>query len=213
MVIFVLVLIPLLFTEALPKAQLMMALVAPPPPPPPPPPPAEVHVVKKVQTDIINGALRTPTKIPKKVEMIKEEEAPPPQMSGVVGGVPGGVPGGSMGGVMGGIIGSSAPIPKMKTPERVRVSQGVVSGLKVREVKPVYPPIAKTARVQGNVVLQAEISKEGTIQNLRVLSGPPLLIQSALDAVKQWRYRPYVLNGEPVEVETTITVMFSLTGS
>ena len=118
-----------------------------------------------------------------------------------------------MGGVMGGIIGSSAPIPKMKTPERVRVSQGVVSGLKVREVKPVYPPIAKTARVQGNVVLQAEISKEGTIQNLRVLSGPPLLIQSALDAVKQWRYRPYVLNGEPVEVETTITVMFSLTGS
>jgi protein TonB len=207
-VIFVLVLIPLLFTEALPKAQLMMALVAPPPPPPPPPPPAEVHVVKKVQTDIINGALRTPTKIPKKVEMIKEEEAPPPQMSGVVGGVPGGVPGGSMGGVMGGIIGSSAPIPKMKTPERVRVSQGVVSGLKVREVKPVYPPIAKTARVQGNVVLQAEISKEGTIQNLRVLSGPPLLIQSALDAVKQWRYRPYVLNGEPVEVETTITVMF-----
>lgn len=213
MVIFVLVLIPLLFTEALPKAQLMMALVAPPPPPPPPPPPAEVHIVHKVQTDIINGQLRTPTKIPKKVEIIKEEEAPPPQMSGVVGGVPGGVPGGSMGGVMGGIIGSSAPIPKMKTPERVRVSQGVVSGLKIREVKPVYPPIAKTARVQGNVVLQAEISKEGTIQNLRVLSGPPLLIQSALDAVKQWRYRPYVLNGEPVEVETTVTVMFSLTGS
>ena len=63
------------------------------------------------------------------------------------------------------------------------------------------------------MVLEAEISKEGTIQNLRVLSGPPLLIQSALDAVKQWRYRPYVLNGEPVEVETTITVMFSLTGS
>src|SRR5947208_16865749 len=81
LVSFVLVLIPLLFTEALPKAQLMMALVAPPPPPPPPPPPAEVHVVKKVQTDIINGALRTPTKIPKKVEMSMEEEAPPTQLS------------------------------------------------------------------------------------------------------------------------------------
>src|SRR6266567_7645923 len=125
-IIGIMVLIPLLFTEALPKAQLMMSLVAPPPPPPPPPPPAAVKIVKTVQTDLINGALRTPTKIPKKVEMIKEEEAPPPQMSGVVGGVPGGVPGGSMGGVMGGIIGSSAPIPKMKTPERVRVSQGVV---------------------------------------------------------------------------------------
>ena len=83
----IMVLIPLLFTEALPKAQLMMALVAPPPPPPPPPPPAVVHVVKQVQTDIVNNQLRTPTKIPKKIEMIKEEEAPPPAMSGVVGGV------------------------------------------------------------------------------------------------------------------------------
>ncbi len=211
-VIGVLVLIPLLFTEALPKAQLMMALVAPPPPPPPPPPPAEVHVVKKVQTDIINGQLRTPTKIPKKVEIIKEEEAPPPMTAGVVGGVPGGVPGGQMGGVMGSIIGSNAPMPKVAAPTRIRVSQGVVSGLKIKEVKPVYPAIAKTARVQGSVVLQAEISKEGTIQNLRVISGPPLLIQSALEAVKQWRYRPYILNGEPVEVETMVTVNFSLAG-
>src|SRR5256885_5533101 len=76
----IMVLIPLLFTEALPKAQLMMALVAPPPPPPPPPPPVAVKVVKQVQTDIINNQLRTPTKIPKKVEMIKEEEGPPPAM-------------------------------------------------------------------------------------------------------------------------------------
>src|SRR6266568_8987735 len=125
----IMVLIPLLFTEALPKAQLMMALVAPPPPPPPPPPPAEVHIVKKVQTDIINGQLRTPTKIPKKVEIIKEEEAPPPMTAGVVGGVPGGVPGGQMGGVMGSIIGSNAPMPKVAAPQRIRVSQGVVAGL------------------------------------------------------------------------------------
>src|SRR5262244_1916829 len=94
----ILVLIPLLFTEALPKAQLMMALVAPPPPPPPPPPPAAapVRVVKQIQTDIVNGQLRTPTKIPEKVQMIKEDVAPPPvsAMAGVVGGVPGGVPGG-----------------------------------------------------------------------------------------------------------------------
>src|SRR5438309_1766683 len=105
----VMVLIPLLFTEALPHAQLMMSLVAPPPPPPP----AVIKVVKQVQTDIINNQLRTPTKIPKKVEMIKEEEAPPP-VSGVVGGVPGGVPGGSMNGVMGGIIGNTPiAVPKV----------------------------------------------------------------------------------------------------
>jgi len=213
-VVGVLVLIPLLFTEALPKAQLMMALVAPPPPPPPPPPPAEVHVVKKVETDIINGQLRTPTKIPKKVEMIKEEEAPPPQVSGIVGGVPGGVPGGQMGGVMGSIIGASnAPIPKMQAPTRVRVSAGVTQGLVIRKVQPTYPAIAKTARVQGQVVLQAAISKDGNIENLHVISGPPLLVQAAIDAVKQWKYRPYILNGEPVEVDTTVTVIFSLAGS
>src|SRR5580704_6784802 len=102
-IIGVMVLIPLIFTEALPKQQLMTFLVAPPPPPPPPPPAAApVKIVKVIQTDIVNGQLRTPTKIPQKVQMIKEEEAPPPVMaaSGVVGGVPGGVPGGSMNGVL-----------------------------------------------------------------------------------------------------------------
>src|SRR5437764_11300987 len=91
----IMVLIPLIYTEALPKQQLMTFLVAPPPPPPPPPPPAAAPVkVVKVQTDIVNGQLRTPTKIPQKVQMIKEEEQPPPAMAaaGVVGGVPGGVP-------------------------------------------------------------------------------------------------------------------------
>src|SRR5258708_2033292 len=126
-IIGVMVLIPLLFTEALPKTQLMTFLVGPPPPPPPPPPPAEVHIVKQVQTDIVNGQLRTPTKIPKKVEMIKEEEAPPPSM-GVVGGVPGGVPGGSMNGVMGGIIGNTTVVPRVQQ-QRIRVSSGVTQGL------------------------------------------------------------------------------------
>ena len=208
----IMVLIPLLFTEALPKAQLMMALVAPPPPPPPPPPPAEVHVVKQVQTDLVNGQLRTPTKIPKKVEMIKEEEAPPP-MTGVVGGVPGGVPGGQMNGVIGGII-SNAPmaVPKVATPTRIRVSQGVTAGLVIKKVNPTYPPLARTARVQGSVLLAAVIGKDGTIQNLHVVSGHPLLTQAALDAVRQWRYKPYILNGEPVEVDTQVTVNFTLSG-
>src|SRR6184192_378261 len=166
----VLVLLPLLFTEALPKTQLMTFLVAPPPPPPPPPPAAApVKVVKQIQTDIVNGQLRTPTKIPQKVQMIKEEEAPPPVMasSGVVGGVPGGVPGGQMGGVIGGII-SSTPVavPHVATPQRVRVSAGVTNGLLVKRVQPPYPPLARQARIQGTVVLQAEISKTGDIQNL-----------------------------------------------
>jgi periplasmic protein TonB len=212
----VMILIPLIYTEALPRQQLMTFLVAPPPPPPPPPPPAAmpVKVVKIVQTDIVNGQLRTPTKIPEKIAMIKEEAAPPPMTSaGVIGGVPGGVPGGSMGGVIGGIIGSTpVAVPKVATPTRVRVSAGVQQGNLISQVKPTYPAIAKSARIQGAVVLQAEISKNGTIENLRVMSGHPMLVQSALDAVKQWRYKPYLLNGDPVPVETTITVNFTLSG-
>jgi protein TonB len=82
----------------------------------------------------------------------------------------------------------------------------------INQVKPAYPQIAKNARIQGAVVLQAEISKQGTIENLRVISGHPMLVPSALDAVKQWRYKPYYLNGDPVAVETTITVNFTLSG-
>jgi protein TonB len=212
----VMVLIPLLFTEALPKTQLMTFLVAPPPPPPPPPPPAAapIKIVKQVQTDIINGQLRTPTKIPEKIQMIKEDEAPPPVMSaGVVGGVPGGIPGGQMGGVIGGII-SSTPVavPKVATPQRVRVSQGVTAGMIVHRVQPMYPPLARQARIQGPVVLQAEISKDGSIENLHLISGHPMLAPAAIEAIKQWKYKPYILNGEPVEVETTITFNFTLAG-
>jgi protein TonB len=212
----VLVLIPLVFTEALPKQQLMTFLVAPPPPPPPPPPAAApVKMVKQIQTDIVNGQLRTPTKIPQKVQMIKEEEAPPPVMasSGVVGGVPGGVPGGQMGGVIGGII-SSTPmaVPKVATPQRVRVSQGVSQGLLVKRIQPNYPPLARQARIYGTVILQAEISKTGDIQNLRLISGHPMLAPAAIEAVKQWKYKPYLLNGEPVEVETQVQVNFTLSG-
>src|ERR1700736_5219723 len=159
------VLMPLIFTEALPKQQLMTFLVAPPPPPPPPPPAAApVKVVKQIQTDIVNGALRTPTKIPQKIQMIKEEEASAPAMasSGVVGGVPGGIPGGQMGGVIGGII-SSTPVAGLKVapPQRVRVSAGVTSGLLVKKVQPVYPPLARQARIQGTVLLRAQIGKDG----------------------------------------------------
>ena len=209
------VLMPLIFTEALPKQQLMTFLVAPPPPPPPPPPAAApVKVVRQVQTDIVNGALRTPTKIPQKIQMIKEDEAPPAMASaGVVGGVPGGIPGGQMGGVIVGII-SSTPVavPKVATPQRVRVSAGVTSGLLVRKVNPVYPPLARQARISGTVILHAVISKDGSITGLSLISGHPMLAPAAIDAVKQWKYKPYLLNGEPVEVDTEVQVVFTLAG-
>jgi len=216
MILVVMVLIPLIFTEALPRTQLMTFLVAPPPPPPPPPPAAApVKVVKVIQTDIVNGELRTPTKIPQKVQMIKEDEAPPPVMasSGVVGGVPGGVPGGSMGGVIGSVL-SSTPVavPKIATPQRVRVSSGVSQGFLVRKVNPTYPPLARQARIQGVVILQAVISKDGNIENLQLISGHPMLAPAAIEAVKQWKYKPYLLNGEPVEVETQVQVNFTLAG-
>jgi len=215
MLIGILILIPLIYTDALPKTQLMTFLVAPPPPPPPTPPPAAVAVkVVKMQSEVINGQLRTPTKIPEKIQMIKEEEAPPDLGGGgVPGGVPGGIPGGSAGGVIGGII-SSTPVavPKVATPQRVRVSSGVSTGLLIKKVTPNYPQLAKQARIQGTVVLQAEISKEGTIQNLQLISGHPMLAPAAIEAVRQWRYKPYLLNGEPVAVETQVVVNFSLSG-
>jgi protein TonB len=203
-----LVLLPLIFTEALPKGQLTTWLVAPPPPPPPPPPAApQVQHVQRV-SEIVDGALRTPSKIPKKVQMIKEEEVQP--NTGVTGGVVGGVPGGSAGGVIGGIIGSAAPPPKVATPQKLRVSSGVADGLKIHDVQPAYPQMARIAHIQGDVTLQATISKSGVIENLHAVSGHPILIQAAMDAVRQWKYKPYILNGEPVEVETTVTVKFHM---
>ena len=220
LLIFVLVLVPLWFPDVLPQPQLVTFLVAPPPPPPPPAAPASATVkVVKIATDIANGQLRTPSRIPEKVQMIKEAEAPPPiaTTGGVVGGVPGGIPGGQLGGVIGGIISANsslAMVPKLSKPaltvQRVRVSQGVTKGMVVYRVQPTYPPLARQARIQGVVVLTAIIDKNGNIQNLRLVSGHPMLTPAAINAVKQWRYKPFLLNGQPVEVETTVTVTFQL---
>ena len=208
----VLILIPLIYTEALPKASLATLLIAPPPPPPPPPPPAATQIVKvKPQVHLMDaGKLVAPKVIPKEVKIIKEEAAP--DVMGTAGGVPGGVPGGQMGGVIGGVIGGvgAAPPPPKPTQTRIRQGGAVTAASLVNKVNPTYPPLARQTRISGTVRLHAIISKDGSVQQLEVISGHPLLVQSALDAVRQWRYRPTLLNGEPVEVDTTIDVIFSL---
>jgi protein TonB len=92
----------------------------------------------------------------------------------------------------------------------MRVGGNVQSANLINQVRPTYPPLAKAARVQGTVKFEAVIGKDGSIQNLHMISGPPLLVQAAMQAVQQWKYRPTLLNGEPVEVITTIDVNFTL---
>jgi len=225
--IIVAVIIPMIWFEVLPSAQLQSFLVAPPPPPPPPPPPAAappVKVVKVIPRQFDAGKLMAPKTVPKEVATIKEEELPPPTsgVAGVVGGVPGGTPGGTPGGVLGGIIGSvpsAAPPPpppakkeepKPVTPQRIKVGGNVQSAKLMRQPRPNYPPLAKQARISGVVKLSAVIGKDGTIKELQVVSGHPLLVPAALEAVKQWVYQPTLLNGEPVEVQTQIDVNFTL---
>jgi periplasmic protein TonB len=216
LVIGLLVLIPLIYTDVLPAGQLLTYLMTAPPPAPPPPAPAVVNPAN-ITSNILNGQLVSPTAVPAKIQMIHEDEAPPAPggvPGGVVGGVPGGQLGGVMSGVLGGIIGSNRPpaVQELVAPKRMRISQGVSEGMLLAKFKPEYPTIARIARIEGVVVLEAVISKDGLIENLRVVSGHPALIPSAMDAVKQWRYRPYLLNGIPVDVETKITVTFSMSG-
>jgi TonB family protein len=124
--------------------------------------------------------------------------------------VPGGmlVPGGVVGGVVGGELPPPPPPPAAPPSGRIRISSGIAESLLIKKTDPVYPPLARAARIAGTVVLQIVISKTGSVENLHLVSGHPLLVQAALDAVKEWRYQPFMLNGEPVEVETTISVTF-----
>jgi protein TonB len=219
LIVGVMVLVPLIYTEALPKAQLMTFLSAPPPPPPPPPPPAAAAPAPRIIHRVsMEDMMRAPTVIPKTIAQVKDEPEPPSNAVGVVGGVPGGVPGGQMGGVLGGVIGgvmSSAPPPpppppKPQAPKRIRVGGQVEGARLIFGPKPEYPPLAKMARIQGEVRLDAVISKDGTIQDLKVIQGHPLLVSAAMAAVQRWRYQPTLLNGEAVEVATEIDVNFTL---
>ena len=208
----VLILIPLIYTEALPKTMMATLLVAPPPPPPPPPPPMAVQVVHvKPQVHLMDaGKLVAPKVIPKDIKIIKEDA--PDMAAGVSGGVPGGVPGGQMGGVIGGVIGGVGAAPPPPKPVQGRIRQGgnVQAAKLINKIQPAYPPLARQTRISGTVRLHAIIGKNGEVKQLEVMSGHPLLVQAALDAVRQWKYQPTQLNGEAVEVDTTIDVIFSL---
>jgi len=213
------VIIPMIYFDALPKGQLTSFLVAPPPPPPPPPPPAAapVKVIKVIPRQFDAGRLMAPKTIPKDIAIIKEEDLPP-AMAGAVSGVPGGIPGGTPGGVLAGLGGGPPPPPppppvtvvKPKNTEPLRVGGNVQAANLIKKVTPQYPPLAKQARIQGTVRFNAVIGKDGAIQNLTLVSGHPLLVPSATDAVKQWVYKPTLLNGEPVDVITQIDVNFTL---
>lgn len=156
--------------------------------------------------------LRAPTRIPNEIPVGDDG---PPQAAGVDSSLPGGTVTGDPRGVPNLFESGSRPVlpaaPLAAVPP-VRISH-MSEGDLVRKILPTYPPLARSARIQGMVVLQAVISKQGGIENLRVLSGHPMLAPAAIEAVRQWRYRPYVLNNEAVEVETQITVNFSLAGN
>ena len=139
---------------------------------------------------------------------IKPETGVESSVKGVVGGVEGGMVGGVAGGIVGGLSEAPPPPPPPQAP--VRVGGQIRAPQKIRDVKPVYPAIAQSARVQGVVIIEATIGPNGQVQEAKVLRSIPLLDQAALDAVKQWVFSPTLLNGVPVPVIMTVTVNFTL---
>jgi protein TonB len=160
------------------------------------------------QAELMSHQLNAPSRIPNDLKMLAGRE-PPPSSGFASSGMDNLGGGGATGNVF---SGQNGPKVKVAAPTKMSISAGVAGGLLIQKTAPVYPQIAREARVSGTVVIQATISKMGTIENLRVVSGPTMLRQSAMDAVKSWRYKPYLLDGEPMEVETTVSVTFALGG-
>jgi periplasmic protein TonB len=207
-----LVVILLLHTDALPERETVTMLYLPPAA-------AASNTTSLPAPTFTSG--NTPTKIKIRIRIPSlvhaAQEAPSPQLDtagGLVGGVPGGVVGGIPEGVLSEMLRSTGRAPILaKTspmPKRMRIASRVAAANLIHDVAPIYPPEAGRARIEGTVVLLAVIGKDGTVQDVRVEKGEPVLAQAAIDAVKQWRYRPYLLNGEPVEIDSQITINFNL---
>ena len=209
----VLILIPLIYTEVLPGAQLRNLILAPAPPPSPPREVTDVKTSPKTVTRQFSvRALTAPSVTPKKILDVVEAVAPDFGVIGSTGdsGVANGVPFGDLGSIPQAYP-PPPPLPKAKPQSGpLRIGGGVAEAQLIHKVQPVYPALAKSARVQGVVEFTATISKDGAIENLQLTHGHPLLVNAAREAVLQWRYKPTLLNGQPVEVITDITVKFML---
>jgi protein TonB len=201
-----LIAVPLLHVENLPQVKTIAAVFTPIVPADPMPihPVGSEHSVVLPYGEIASGGIRPPSRIPNSTAD-DGSLAPAPQ-------VPWGTSHGenSLGQIAN--DGSSGRPVQPTLAHPTPVSQGVMEGALIQKIQPVYPRLAVATRTQGSVVLQAVISRAGEIENLRVVSGSPYLSRAAVEAVRQWRYRPYRLNGEPVEVETQIVVNFTLGG-
>jgi protein TonB len=227
-VIGIAILIPLVAFDRMPLVHLTNPVMAPPPPPPGPGVSPREHSVQITQVIIehTKGRIFEPGRIPPHVtKFVDPPELAPDVAAACVGCVPGGIGprDGSGLGVLhsiGDAIRETTPPPPRDTKpvvrpvrqvaEKVKISEGVMMAKLIRQVKPVYPPMAIQTRTEGTVRLQAVISRDGIIQELQVVSGHPLLVQAAVNAVRQWVYQPTTLNGIPVEVLTTVDVNFKL---
>ena len=219
-VIAALIIAPLYFTDAIDLRAFQNTWLAEPAPPGPPPPPAAAprvqRAMKSVTRLVQGGKMMAPSVIPKNISIIKEAPLPPEAEGGVVGGVPGGVPGGTLGGVLGGIIGGSAsPVVSVAPPPPpakrvIRVGGKVDPPRQTYSAEVKYPAVAKVAKVQGVVVIDAIIDEEGNVVQAHVVSGLGLLVGAALQAVEKWKYEPTRLNGQTVSIEMEVKVHFNL---
>lgn len=207
-ILLTLMLIPLIYPDALPTHWIPPLLVAPAAPRPETPPPAAHARVASPNngSELMGRQLMAPRQIPNSITYV--DRGDPTFRSINVADLGPSVPGGDGKGPFGN--GAAVTVVRPPTPASVHLPSRISEGYLVFKNIPQYPIIAKTMGIDGTVVLEATISKVGTIENLRVVSGPPMLRQAAIDAVKTWRYRPYLLNQQPVEVETTVSVIFRL---
>jgi protein TonB len=204
----ILVLLPLVYPDALPRHMIPTLLVAPeaPKPEPPPEPVRERVIVANTHSEFDDGRIVAPPRIPIKIRMFSGPEHPLSNTFALD--LSNGIPGGDGRSPFGN--GSPATVVRPAVTSPIHVASKLVEGNLIYKSVPQYPAIAKAVGAQGTVILQATISKAGTIENLHVISGPPMLQQAAIDSVKTWRYKPYMLNGQAVEVETTVNVIFRL---
>jgi len=207
-----LLILPLIYIGAIPQLQKPEVAVQMPAARLEPPPAARIVRTTVPLSNMVGTTLIAPQAIPRTIQHVEETVAPPQvDVNGVPWGTGERLANSSQVGQLVSRFSSAALPPPAPVVHTLRLSH-MSEGSLIHRVQPEYPPIARAAGIQGMVVLQAVIGRDGSIEKLQVVSGHPVLAPAAVKAVQQWRYRPYVLNGEPVEVETQVTVNFALAG-